>query len=221
MTESRDCLTCANKYNVESDELQMENLPETQSMCPVRVSVALAYGWVVVGCCCPPGPEVYGRGTCVGLPGSLARVAPEAWGFWGRGSGGGLDATLSSSRSSQAATRPRLRPREVESTGSVLRVLRTASLQRVGCVFKTSGSAGAGGADALGGAPESRLDRLPGLEKLSMARSPYTHTLCPASRDGGIKAPVPVPIRDSEAPFGLGLGPGPRGGCGERSWVGQ
>lgn len=150
--------------------------------------------------------------------GWLPRPGALAEGLWRRGSGGGLDATVSSSRSSQAATRPRLRPREVESTGSVLGVLRTASLQGVGCVFKTSGSAGAG-------APESRLDRLPGLEKLSMAGSPYTHTLCPAPRAGGIKAPVQVPIRDSDAPFGLGLGlglgPGPRGGCGERSWVGQ
>lgn len=31
MTESRDCLTCANKYNVESPELQTENLPETHA----------------------------------------------------------------------------------------------------------------------------------------------------------------------------------------------
>lgn len=85
MTESHDCLTCANKYKVESDELHMENLPETQSMCPVRVSAAVACGWVVVGCGCPSGPEVCGWGTCVGLPGSLARVAPEASGPGGGG----------------------------------------------------------------------------------------------------------------------------------------
>lgn len=46
MTESRDCLTCANKYNVESDDLQMENLPETQSMCPVYRLHSRVNGWL-------------------------------------------------------------------------------------------------------------------------------------------------------------------------------
>lgn len=145
-------------------------------MCPVRVSVALACGWVVVGVA-----ALRAERCVVGAP---VRVAPEAWGPGREGVWRLPGATVRSSHGSRAATRPQLRPREVESTGSVLRVLRTASLQGVGCVFKTSGSARVGGADALGGAPESRLDRLPGLEKLSMSGTPYTHALCPAPGPG-------------------------------------
>lgn len=118
------------------------------------------------------------------LPGSLARVAPEAWGPGREGVWRLPGATVRSSRGHRAATRPQLRPREVVSTGSVFQVLRTASLQGVGCVFKTSGSAGAGGADALGGAPESPLDGLPGLEKLSKSGTPYNHAPCPAPEPG-------------------------------------
>lgn len=82
MTESRDCLTGANKYNAESLELQTENLPETRSMCLMHISVALACGWVVVRLhvLLPFGMRAAWLGHLRGPPGVTdGRMAPEAW----------------------------------------------------------------------------------------------------------------------------------------------
>lgn len=154
MTESRDCLTCANKYDVEPDELQMENLPETQSICPVRV-ISGARAWVGAGrVLLPLGTRGVRRGHLRGAVRGhprrrLRRGGALGEGVWWRP---GLRSAFKPQQlgGKSAATAPEAGGR----TGSALRALGAASLRGVGCVFKTSGSAGAGGADALAGAPD-------------------------------------------------------------------
>lgn len=101
MTEPRDCLTRANKHNVGSDEPQRDDLPETQTEhVPRAVHVAAA-----LPCVCMWGGGRSGatafetRGVRLNWPlGSSWRMAWDSACFRTR---------------DKAATRPRLRLREV------------------------------------------------------------------------------------------------------------
>ena len=137
MTESRDCLTSATKYNVEPYELQTGHRPETQSMCLVCVSVALACGWVAVRCTgsCPSRCEVCGWGTCECLQGSLGvgwlwrRGALEE-GVWRR-----PDTELTFEQQQPGLDQAAIVPERSRKHGVVLRLLWTAPKQRAVCVF--------------------------------------------------------------------------------------
>lgn len=95
VTESRDCLISANKYNVEPHELQTKNHQKLRAPCACirgtrvwvggsRVRVLLPFGtrdvWLEH---LRRSPEVAG-----------ARMAPEVWRLEGEGSGGGLTTSM-------------------------------------------------------------------------------------------------------------------------------